>query len=261
MKNILLYAFILFILCLSTFTHADRRYFGRSYLANTLPAKAFEFELWNTARIGKADGYFYRFQPRMEFEYGITDRLTTSFYMNFDSQQIENSTTSSKEFGFDGTAIEFRYRLTELGEYMVDPAVYFELTYAGSEVEYESKFILSKRIENIIVALNLTGEIGRDVIANKHKTSFELTGGMGYDITPTFAAGLEFKNHSNFDNIYGEKVNSALFVGPTINLQAEKFYFTFNFLAQVSGTHASGSGLDLNGHEKYEFRTILGVEL
>src|SRR3989339_301639 len=129
MKNIFLNSFLLFILCFSTFTNADRRYFGRSYLAYTLPAKAFEFELWNTARIGKADGFYYRFQPRMEFEYGLTDRLTTSFYMNFNSKQIENTSTSSKEFGFDGTAVEFRYRLSELGEYVVDPALYFEFTY------------------------------------------------------------------------------------------------------------------------------------
>ncbi|MCK9425784.1 MAG: hypothetical protein M0Q21_07085 [Ignavibacteriaceae bacterium] len=230
-------------------------------MANTLPAKAFEFELWNTARIGKADGYFYRFQPRMEFEYGITDRLTTSFYMNFNSREIETSTISSKEFGFDGSAIELRYRLTELGELFVDPALYFELTYAGSEVEYESKIILSKRMGNIITALNVTCEIERDVIASKHKTSFELTGGIGYDITPTFAAGIEFKNHTNFDDIYGKKTNSALFVGPSVNLLTEKFYFTINFLAQVTGSPAVKSGLDLTGHEKYEIRTILGIEL
>ncbi|MFA6979496.1 MAG: hypothetical protein WC209_09250 [Ignavibacteriaceae bacterium] len=261
MKNIVFYTFLLLILCTSTSIHADRRYFGRSYMANTLPAKAFEFELWNTARIGKADGFFYRFQPRMEFEYGMTDRLTTSLYMNFNSKQIENATTSSKEFGFDGSAIEFRYRLTELGELFVDPALYFELTYAGSEVEYESKIILSKRLGNIITALNVTGEIERDVIANKHETSFELTGGIGYDITPTFAVGIEFKNHTNFDDIYGKKANSALFIGPSINLLTDKFYFTFNFLAQITGSPAVKSGLDLAGHEKYEIRTILGIEL
>lgn len=261
MKNIFLNSFLLFILCFSTFTHADRRYFGRSYLANTLPAKAFEFELWNTARIGKAEGFYYRFQPRMEFEYGITDRLTSSFYMNFNSKQIENTATSSKEFGFDGTAIEFRYRLSELGEYVVDPALYFEFTYAGSEFEYESKIILSKRIGNIITALNVTGEIERDVIANKHKTSFELTGGIGYDITPSFALGIEFKNHTNFDDIYGKRTNSALFIGPSINLLTDKFYFTFNFLTQVTGSPVVKSGLDLAGHEKYEIRTILGIEL
>ncbi len=261
MKNIFFSFFLLLLLFTADISLADRRYFGRSYLANTLPANAFEFELWNTARIGKADGYYYRFQPRMEFEYGITDRLTTSFYLNFNSKQVENISTSSKEFGFDGTAIEFRYRLTELGEFVVDPAVYFELTYAGSEIEYESKLILSKRIGNIITALNINGEIGRDVIANKHETSFELTGGVGYDITQTFAAGIEFKSHTNFDDIYGKKANSALFIGPSINLLTDKFYFTFNFLAQVKGSPVVKSGLDLAGHEKYEIRTILGIEL
>lgn len=261
MKKVILSCLFLVFFLLTTSSLADRRYFGRSYMANTLPAKAFEFEMWNTARIGKAEGFYYRFQPRMEFEYGITDRLTTSFYMNFNSTQIENSTTSSKQFEFDGTAVELRYRLSELGEYFVDPALYFELTYSGAEIDYESKLILSKRIGDIITALNITGEIGRDVVANKHETSFEITGGFGYDITPTFAASLEFKNHSNFDKINGGKVNSALFIGPSINLLTDKFYFTVNFLAQVIGSPTLKYGLDLAGHEKYEIRTIIGIEL
>jgi len=254
-------SFVLFFLLLTTSIQADRRYFGRSYMANTLPAKAFEFELWNTARIGKGDGYYYRFQPRMEFEYGITDRLTTSFYMNFNSTQIENNTTSSKEFEYDGTAVEFRYRLTEIGQYFVDPALYFEFTYLGSEVEYESKLILSKRVGNFISVVNITNEIARDVISSQHESKFEVTGGLGYDITPTFAAGLEFKNHSNFGKIFNNKENSALFIGPSLNFTTEKFYFTFNFLAQINGSPASNNSLDLNGHEKYEIRTILGIEL
>ena len=261
MKNMIFIPLFLLFFLLTSSSQADRRYFGRSYMANTLPAKAFEFELWNTARIGKAEGYYYRFQPRMEFEYGVTDRFTTALYMNFNSKQIENSTTSSKEFEFDGSAVELRYRLTELGEYFVDPAVYFEFTYAGSGIEYESKLILSKRIGNFITALNITGEIERNVIASKHEAKFEVTGGLGYDITPTFAVGFEFKNHSNFNKIYGRKENSALFIGPSINLLTEKFYLTFNFLAQVSGSPSTKNSLELKGHEKYEIRTILGVEL
>ena len=261
MKNMVLVSLVLAFCLFTGSIQADRKYFGRSYLANTLPAKAFEFELWNTARIDKSVGFYYRFQPRMEFEYGITDRLTTSLYMNFNSTQIEDATISRKEFAFDGTAVELRYRLTELGEYIVDPAVYFELTYSGSEVEYESKLILSKRVGNIISALNITSEISRDVVASKHEAKFEITGGLGYDVTQTVSLGLEFKNHSNFDNIYDKKENSALFIGPTINILTEKFYFTFNILAQVTGSPVSKSGLDLNGHEKYEIRTILGIEL
>jgi hypothetical protein len=56
-------------------------------------------------------------------------------------------------------------------------------------------------------------------------------------------------------------LNQASYLGPTISFQTEKLYFVINFLAQVDGSPASHNNLDLIGHEKYEVRTILGVEL
>jgi len=261
MKSISKQLFFLLIFLTIQNIYADRRYFGRSYLANTLPAKAFEFELWNTARVGRAEGYYYRFQPKMEFEYGITDKLTSSFFFNFNSQQTETKTVSTKEFSFDGMAMEFRYRLTDLGEYFVDPALYFEFNYSGAEVEYESKLILSKRTEKFVSALNFVSEIQRDVVGSSHASIFETTGGVAYDLTPGFSTGVEFKYHSSFVNIYGAKANSAIFLGPTVNILTDKFYFTINFLAQVSGSPSTQTGLELKGHEKYELRTIIGIEL
>ncbi len=69
----------------STNINADTKFFARSYSAYTLPAKALEFEFWQTGRIGKGAGYYYRWQPRFEVEYGVTDRLTASMYFNFKS--------------------------------------------------------------------------------------------------------------------------------------------------------------------------------
>ena len=138
-----IFMLILFITLFNN-TFADRRYFGRSYLAYTLPKGAFEFELWNTGRIGKDMGYFYRFQPRFEFEYGVTDRLSASLYFNFDQTTAENNLFDSKSFGFSSSSIELRYRLTNPGEFFVDPALYFEFAYGGDELEYETKAIFSK---------------------------------------------------------------------------------------------------------------------
>ncbi len=91
---------ILLLLSLFNNSFADRRYFGRSYLAYTLPKGALEFELWNTGRIGKDMGYFYQFQPRFEFEYGITDRLSASLYFNFEQLTADNNSFDSKSLGF-----------------------------------------------------------------------------------------------------------------------------------------------------------------
>jgi len=240
---------------------ADRRYFGRLYLANTLPKGAFELEFWNTGRFGKYDGFYYRFQPRMEFEYGVTDRLTASLYFNFNQVKAENNSFSSKPFEFGSTSLELKYRFTNPGEAFVDPEAYFELSYGGDEIEYESKLIFSKRLGRFVTAVNFTSEIEREVIDREIGSEFEFTAGAMYDVSPSFAIGLEFKNHRKYNDIYKGQTSQASFIGPTVNYQAEKFYITFNFLRQVHGTPSSGNNLDLLGHEKYEFRTILGIDL
>jgi hypothetical protein len=242
-------------------TLGDRRYFGRSYLAYTLPAGAFEFELWNTGRIGKYQGYFYRFQPRFEFEYGITDRLSASLYFNFDQITAEDNAFSSKSFGFSSNSLELRYRLTDPGQLLIDPALYFEFAYGGDEIEYESKAIFSKRFGNFLAVINSTSEIEREITGTNNKSAFEITAGAMYEINSNFALGIEFRNHWIYTGIYKKEESKAAFLGPTINFQTQSFYLTFNFIAQAAGSPETRNNLDLVYHEKFEFRTILGIEL
>ncbi len=261
MKRSVYFLVFLLIIVLFNDTFADRRYFGRSYLAYTLPKGAFEFELWNTGRIGKDEGFFYRFQPRFEFEYGVTDRLSASLYFNFDQITSEDNLFDSKSFGFSSTSLELRYRLTNPNEIFVDPALYFEFAYGGDEIEYESKAIFSKRFDNFVGVLNVSSEIESEVIEGVNESAFEVTGGIMYDVNPNFSIGLELRNHRGYEGIYEEEESEASFLGPTVNLQTESFYITFNFLAQVAGSPSTGNNLDLLHHEKFEFRTILGIEL
>lgn len=262
MKKYLMFSlvFILFVLSMND-TFADRRYFGRTYLANTLPKGAFELELWNTGRIERQSGFYYRFQPRVEFEYGITDRLTTSLYFNFNQVESENNNFSSSSLGFSSTSIELRYRLTEIGQTFVDPALYFEFAYGGDELEYESKVILSRRFGDFITAININSEIEREIVDKEIESVFELTGGIMYEVSPNIALGLEFRNHRIFEDIYESEEAQATFLGPSINIQTKSFFIVFNFLTQINGSPESKNSLDLIHHEKYEFRTILGIEL
>jgi len=255
--------FLVFLLIILLFNNifADRRYFGRSYLAYTLPKGAFEFELWNTGRIGKDIGYFYRFQPRFEFEYGISDKLSASLYFNFDQVTSEDNKFNSKPLGFSSSSFELRYRLTNTNEIFVDPALYFEFAYGGDEIEYESKAIFSKRYGNFVGVLNFNSEIERGVIEGESESAFEVTGGLMFDVNPNFAIGFEFRNHRGYEGIYEEEESEATFLGPTVNVQTESFYITFNFLSQVAGSPSTRNNLDLLHHEKFEFRTILGIEL
>lgn len=248
-------------LLLNNMSYADRKYFARSYLANTLPQRAMELEIWNTMRIGKTEGFYYRMQPRFELEYGATDRLTTSIYFNFDQRIASENAYNSSPLEFSSSSLELRYRLTNPGDIFVDPALYFEFSYGGAEIEYEPKIILSKRIGDVVTAVNINAEIERKIIDSEHESKFEFTAGVAYDLSNNIAFGLEFRNHRNYEDIFKKEENQATFIGPTFNIQTEELYFTINFLKQVGGSPSTKNNLDLDGHENFEIRTILGINL
>ena len=248
-------------LLISSSINADTKFFARSYSAYTLPAKALEFEFWQTGRIGKGAGYYYRWQPRFEVEYGVTDRLTASMYFNFNEVKSSGNTFAPKSFGVSTTSFEFRYRLSSPDEYFVDPALYFEFGYGGDKIFYEPKILLSKRFGKVSTVLNLISEIERAPMSSKTESKFEITAGIAYELNSNIAVGLEFRNHRNYKSIYEREENQATYIGPTISFFTEKMYFVVNLLAQVSGSPTTKNSLDLAGHEKYEIRTILGIGL
>lgn len=240
---------------------ADKKPFARSYTSYTLPARAFELEVWQTGILGKGMGNYSRWKPRIEFEYGITDRLTGSMYLNFNQINSSGNNFQSKPFSLTTTSFEFRYRLSNPSEYFVDPALYFELGYGGDVVKYEPKILLTKRFDDFITVINLNSEIERNIAESENESVFELTAGIAYEINNNISFGLEFRNDRKYKDIYSNELNQASYLGPTVSFQTEQFYFVINLLVQVEGSPASQSNLDLIGHEKYEVRTILGIEL
>mgnify|MGYP000882763713 CR=1 FL=1 len=261
-KKYIFFIFALFTLILASGTiHADKKKFARSYTFHTLPAKALELELWSTGRFEKNTGQYYRWQPRIEVEYGVTDRLTAALYLNMNEVKSYNNTTASKPLSLSTSSMEFRYRLANQDEFIVDPALYFEFGYGGDKLFYEPKILLSKQFGNFTSVINFVSEIERYTAASSTESKFEISMGLAYDFSPNFSLGLEFRNHRNYSDIYSSELNQASFLGPTVSFQSDRIYFVVNFLTQISGSPSTRSGLDLSGHEKYELRTILGIEL
>lgn len=251
----------LYLFLIAIEVKADYKQFARSYTAYTLPAKSLEFEFWQTGRIDKGDGFYYRWQPRFEIEYGITDRFTGSMYFNFNEVKSTSNSFSPKPFSFSTTSFEFRYRLTNMNEYFIDPALYFEFGYGGDKIFYEPKILLSKRIDNFSFVTNIISEIERNPTKSETESKLEFTAGLAYEVISNLSLALEFKNHRNFSEIYRSQLNQATYIGPTISLFSSRLYFVVNLLFQVSGDPKTKNNLELIGHEKYELRTILGVSL
>ncbi len=258
---ILILSFIIIPLFTSNKVIADKKYFGRSYTSYTLPSNALEFEFWQTGRIDKGAGLYYRWQPRFEVEYGVTDRLTASIYFNFNEVKSSENTISSESLGLETTSFEFRYRLSNPNEYFLDPALYFEFGYGGDKISYEPKILLSKRFDKFTSVVNIISEVERNIVDQETESAFELTMGLSYEINKNISIGLEFRNDRNYKKIYEKEENQASFIGPTISFQSDRIYFVVNFLAQIGGSPATNNNLELSSHEKYEIRTILGIEL
>jgi hypothetical protein len=68
---------------------ADENLFGYTYGAETLPRGESELYTWQTFRFGKESGSYFGWDQKYEYEWGITDRLQASLYLNFNAVDIE----------------------------------------------------------------------------------------------------------------------------------------------------------------------------
>jgi len=261
MKKTFLILFLLSFLVITNVIKADRKYFGRSYTANTLSARSLEIELWNTVYLGKSDGTYYKLKPVIEIEYGLTDNLTAAFLFGVNHERIKTNNLSSSKTEFDGVAVELRYLFGEIDKYFVDPGIYVEAGYSEEETSVESKIILSKRYNNFVSVFNFITEIEHASATGINVSSSEITGGISYDLTTTFAIGAEVSLQSNYLRIFKKNENSAVYIGPTLSYLRENFDFCLNVLAQVSGSPKTWNNLELQGNDKYQIRTIIGIDL
>ena len=74
----------LMLCAFATSARADERKFTYSYESKVLPQGAWEFEQWVTLRTRVESGHVQFWQFREEIEYGLTDRLTTALYLNWE---------------------------------------------------------------------------------------------------------------------------------------------------------------------------------
>ena len=237
--------------------HADRRYFVHSYTPYLAPAGNLELEVISIAASGQGDTTATAWKNRFEFEYGITDRLTGAAYLNFVQPAGGDAGTT-----FDGPSLELIYRLADPGRLPVDPAAYLEVRANGSEVEFEPKLLLARRIYRLVSALNVIGEIERHTAGDERgetEKALRVTAGASREIGRVLAIGLEAVYQRQF---FGDAPDAtSQLLGPTLNLQTSKMQISLGWQPQIAGSPASSGGLNLTDFPRSEVRLWLGVEL
>jgi hypothetical protein len=250
---------------------AQDRHFSWTYESTTLPRGGIDIEPWVTYSTGK-DNFYKRYDSRIEFETGLTDRIQTSLYLNSSHSSfasvdsLENINGISHKSGFSFSN-EWKFNLLNPSTSPVGLGLYAEFGFASDEIELEFKLIVDKKTPKSILSYNLVCE-------NEFEYEYEDKGNESeietekefvvendlaymYLLKPNFGLGLEARNHNVF--VDGEMEHSAVFLGPTMFFSNGKFFAILNIMPQLGSLKSSG--LDLEEYEKVSGRIIIGISL
>lgn len=244
---------------------ADERKFNYSYEAKTLPQGTWEFEQWATLKMEKDTGDYHRLELREEFETGLTDRLTTSVYLNTVYQATREVAGLSNEhsFGFDSVSSEWKYKLSDPAADLVGFLVYGELLLSNDDYELETKLVFSKHLGPFTFAYNFIfeWELERSAASNLEWHWAEVvqnTAGVSYDLPflPRASVGAEARSEAHFERSLAGAHNSAYYAGPNLHYTGGTWWATLSYLRQVN-VH----GLEFSevGNTKGEVRLMFGV--
>jgi len=223
----------------------------------TAPKGEIDLESWSTfAPAGEITGgpSSRGVREMIEIEYGITDHWDVALYNMLDV------TSGDTESGYAGLKLETRYRLSDRGEWPIDPVLYLEfqqLFRGDANQKYEAKLILGKDIGKVNLALNLAVEEERtkDPAWN---TEFEYALGASYALTPAWVVGAEvFGKLESEEEMSGEtELESQNWIGPTLSWAGGA---TSGVLKGVWVTLAGGAGL-ADAADAYYARAIVGFQ-
>ena len=245
---------------------ANERHFTYTYESAVLPKGARELEIWTTARLGREE-FYARFDERVEFEVGLTDRLLTAFYLNTSSTTAQIAPDAREsEFEFEGVSSEWKYKLSDPVADALGVALYGEASGGPGESELEAKLILDKQFGKLLLAANLVGAHEWDYAGVDTETEVEAEVDLGatWFFHPGFAAGVEVRNHNEI--VEGEWEHSALFAGPVVAYGSDDWWFALSVLPQLPALKKEDTPGDddsrvLDEHEKLNARLLFSFHL
>ena len=246
---------------------ADERFFTYTYEPKVLPEGALEFEQWTTLRAGKENGVYSRWDLRSELEVGLTDRLTTAFYLNWKSVHFDSKddTLDESEVEFKGVSSEWKLKLLDPTADAVGVLLYGEVSTNLNEFELEQKLIVGKNIDRLVLAFNTNVEEEWEFVRENGESEteselkLEFTAGASFRVTDRFALGVEVREVNVFPDME-DLEHAALFAGPALHYSRDRWWATFTILPQIVALKGTtGDSVNLDEFERAEFRLIFGL--
>ena len=252
---------------------AQDRHFAWSYNSPVVGKGNVDIEVWNTYSFGRKDYYYSALRQRLEFEFGVTDKVQTSFYLNSKHETIGPKDTSeaigltkSSEFSFSNA---WKFYLLNPSVHPVGLSAYVEYYLAQGEIELEGKLMVDKFTEKSRYVFNSTleyeiefepeAEDGKITTETEKEIKIENALGYMYHPKPNFGLGLEIVNRNAIAE--SEWKYSALFAGPSIFFSRNKFFFIFNIMPQLINFTGENKPRELSDQEKVLSRVFIGITL
>ncbi len=266
-------AILIFTVCFIYNSFAQDRHFAWSYNSPTLPKGSVDVEVWNTFSTGRKDYFYKQLHQRLEFEFGVTDGIQTSFYLNAKHRGVgprdlnaAMALTTNSSYSFSNA---WKFYLFNPFDNPLGASVYLEYYLSPGETEIEGKLMLDKITEdhwfvfNSTFELELKNEFEKEVNEIKTETGaewkWENTFGYLYQLNQHLGVGIEVRNINALNQ--GTWEYSSVFVGPTIFIGSTKYFFMFNAMPQIANLKGDNKPLELNDQERFAFRVLLGVTL
>jgi opacity protein-like surface antigen len=273
--------------------HAGEGTFGWITTLDLQPKGTLEFEQRVQLNKGQAGGTYEFWQARSEVEYGYSENLQLSAYVNASYTNAYRNYPATDEFpngetGGWGVAYpgDGHYRKTRLegasfeaiwrlSNPVVDPVgvgLYGELTLGSTKDEFESRLLLQSNFldDRLVLAANViasvekvkfvVGETGRE-------SSLDVLFGATYRIANNWSAGMEARYHNDYDGYnFQTHTQEALFVGPNVHYANKDWWVTTAWRYQPTGgkcwapnTGECSDGRVWDSHSRNEFIVKFGM--
>ncbi len=261
--------------CLSSLSapaRADDQPFLTLYTTDIDSQGERELEQWFSWKSGHANAAFNEFETRSEFEYGITDDLQGSLYLNYDWERERahdplGLAESDSNLGVSGELI---WRVMNVYFDPMGLAFYVEPAIGTHERSFETKVLMQKNFFNdtLRTALNINLEDRWEHDPSGHwneASALEFDAGVAYNITPVWSVGLEFDNERGFDGeVIGtdeKPVSNSFYLGPTVQYVGRPFSITLGAQTQLpiasNPSHVPGAVVGGMTAEDEHFRATL----
>lgn len=265
--------FVASVVGLATPLRADDQPFLTIYTTDIDGQREREAEQWLGWKTGQTGASYDDLLSRTEVEYGITDDLQGSLYVNYEWARLQARTPplSSDTESLAGVSGELIYRILNADFAPIGLALYVEPGWSSDEQEVESKILLQKNFLNDTLRcafnVNFEDDWELDHSESARHGALEFDTGASYAVTPEVSAGVEFDNERAFAGLVmgsgARETASAYFLGPTLEYSALPWKLAVGAQAQLpwATSPAGNAGAVIGGFETRaeRFRIALRV--